>query len=118
LREAKTIPQLKFSFTYQLDNFREMAEFVDFCASMNCDFVLFERLQNIAFTQDEYRRKAVHYPNHPLYLEFIEIIKDPIFRTTEVWHDFDYPGVEKMSAQEARDRLHRPPRDALAQPAL
>ena len=105
LRSTEAIPQLKFSFTYQLDNFREMRAFVDFCAGMRADFAIFERLQNIAFTHEEYRRKAVHYPDHPLYGEFIEIIKDPIFRTKQVWHDFDYPGVEKMSSQEARDRL-------------
>jgi hypothetical protein len=105
LRATGRIPQLKFSFTYQLDNFREMRAFVDFCASMNADFAIFERLQNIAFTHEEYRRKAVHYPDHPLYAEFIDIIKDPIFRTKRVWHDFDYPGVENMSAEEARRRV-------------
>jgi len=82
-----------------------MRAFVEFCASMNADFAIFERLQNIAFTHDEYRRKAVHYPDHPLYDEFIEVIKDPIFRSKRVWHDFDYPGVENMTAEEARSRL-------------
>jgi hypothetical protein len=109
LRATGAIPQLKFSFTYQLDNFREMRDFVEFCTSMNGDFVIFERLQNIVFTHEEYRLKAVHYPDHPLYGEFIEIIKDPIFRTKHVWHDFDYPGVEKMSAEEARRRLREFP---------
>src|SRR5262249_28589796 len=33
LRRSGIIPQLKFSFTYQVDNFREMPEFVDFCES-------------------------------------------------------------------------------------
>ena len=32
-------------------------------------------------------------------------IKDPIFRTKRVWHDFDYPDVEKMSSEEVRERL-------------
>jgi Iron-sulfur cluster-binding domain len=113
LRATGAIPQLKFSFTYQLDNFREMRAFVEFCARMNADFTIFERLQNIAFTHEEYRRKAVHYPDHPLYGEFIEVIKDPIFRAKQVWHDFDYPGVEKMSAEEARSRLREVPNTAL-----
>ena len=90
LRSSGAIPQLKFSFTYQLDNFREMPAFVEFCAQMNADFAIFERLQNIAFTHEEFRRKAVHQPDHPLYAEFIEVIKDPIFRTKRAWHDFDY----------------------------
>lgn len=105
LRRAGVIPQLKFSFTYQLDNFREMRAFVDFCVEMAGDFVIFERLQNIAFAPDEYRHKAVHHPDHPLYAEFIETIKDPVFRTKRVWTDFDYDGVEKMSGEEARERL-------------
>jgi Iron-sulfur cluster-binding domain len=105
LRSTGAIPQLKFSFTYQIDNFREMRAFVDFCAQMNADFAIFERLQNLAFTREQYRRMAVHYPDHPLYSEFIDIIKDPIFRTKQVWHDFDYPGVDNMSREEARARL-------------
>jgi len=124
LRAAGTIPQLKFSFTYQLDNFQEMRTFVEFCASMNADFAIFERLQNIAFTHEEYQRKAVHYPDHPLYGEFIKVIKDPIFRTKRVWHDFDYPGVENMTAEEARSRLREYSNNpatlqpAISQPAL
>ena len=62
-------------------------------------------LQNIAFTQDEYRRMAVHFPDHPLYGDFIQVIKDPVFRTKRVWHDFDFPEVDNMSREEARERL-------------
>jgi tetratricopeptide (TPR) repeat protein len=105
LRLSGTLPQLKFSFTYQLDNFREMKAFVAFCDEMHADFAIFERLQNIAFTEDEYRRKAVHHPEHPLYAEFIEVIKDPVFRTKRVWHDFDYDGVDNLSREEARNRI-------------
>ena len=74
-----SVPQLKFSFTYQLDNFLEMSEFVDFCAEMNCDFAIFERLQNICFPVDEYRAKAVHFPDHPLHAEFLGVVANPIF---------------------------------------
>jgi Iron-sulfur cluster-binding domain len=105
LRAAGIIPQLKFSFTYQLDNFREMPEFVDFCASMNADFAIFERLQNIAFSATEFRAKAVHYPDHPLYAEFLEVVANPIFASPRVWHDFDYVGAAKMTSDEARKRL-------------
>ena len=51
LRASGGLPQLKFSFTYQLDNFREMKAFVDFCDEMSADFAIFERLQNIVFTR-------------------------------------------------------------------
>jgi hypothetical protein len=106
LRATNIVPELKFSFTYQLDNFREMREFVEFAASMNCDYVIFERLQNLgAFTHDEFRQRAVHHVSHPLYSEFIDVIKDPIFRGKNVWHDFDYPGVVNMSREDAWDRF-------------
>ena len=105
LRAAGTIPQLKFSFTYQLDNFREMPEFVEFCASMNADFAIFERLQNIAFSAAEYKAKAVHHPAHPLHSEFLGVVGNPIFASPRVWHDFDYVGAAKMTSDEARRRL-------------
>jgi len=104
LRTSNVIQELKFSFTYQLDNFREMRDFVAFCDEMNADFAVFERLQNIAFTREEFRRKAVHLPDHPLYEEFIDVIKGPVFRAKRVWHDFDYDGLA-MSREEARARL-------------
>jgi hypothetical protein len=105
LRVSGVLPQLKFSFTYQLDNFREMKAFVDFCDEMCADYAIFERLQNIAFTDEEFRGKAIHSPDHRLYGEFIGVIKDPIFRTKRVFHDFDYDGVANISREEARQRL-------------
>jgi hypothetical protein len=109
LRMNGTLSQLKFSFTYQMDNFREMKSFVDFCDEVRADFAIFERLQNIAFTNEEFGQKAVHHVAHPLYGEFIRVIKDPVFRSKRVWHDFDYGGVENMSREEARARLARAP---------
>jgi hypothetical protein len=106
LRATGTVPQLKFSFTYQLDNFREMPEFVDFCASMNCDFAIFERLQNIAFSIDEFRSKAVHLPEHRLHADFLTVVSNPIFGDSRVWHDFDYEGAAKLTSDEARKRLY------------
>lgn len=114
LRDSGVLPQLKFSFTYQLDNFREMKAFLAFCDEMHADFAIFERLQNIAFTDEEYRNKAVHRVDHSFYGEFIEVVKDPLFRTSRVWHDFDYDGVDNLSREEARQRLAMAPVDAAA----
>jgi MoaA/NifB/PqqE/SkfB family radical SAM enzyme len=86
------IPQLKFSFTYQIDNFKEMPTFVDFCAEMHADYAIFERLQNITFTADEYLEKAVHRPSHRLFGEFIDTINEPKMSDARCWHDFDFPG--------------------------
>jgi MoaA/NifB/PqqE/SkfB family radical SAM enzyme len=118
LRMDGVVPQLKFSFTYQLDNFREMPAFVHFCEEMHADFAIFERLQNIAFSHAEYREKAVHYPDHSLYGEFIDVIKIPLFRQARVFHDFDYDGVENMTREEARTRLAEMPTDAEQKIAL
>ena len=107
LRTANQIGSLKWSFTYQLDNFREMPAFVDLCHDMRVDFAIFERLQNLAFDDAEFRRKAVHDARHPMYSEFIALIRDPIFRQERVWHDFDYPDVENMGRDAALRRLER-----------
>jgi hypothetical protein len=72
---------------------------------MNADFAIFERLQNIAFSVKDYRAKAVHYPEHPQYGEFLAIVGDPIFANPRVWHDFDYQGAAKMTSDQARERL-------------
>ena len=101
LRAAGTVPKLGFSFTYKLDNFREMPEFVDFCPEMNCDLAIFERLQNICFPVKEYCTKA----NHPLPGEFLSIVANPIFASQRVWYDFDYKGAAKLTAEEARQRF-------------
>jgi hypothetical protein len=102
LRQDGKIGMLMFSFTYQLDNFREMPDFIAFTKSMHGDFALFERLQNLgAFSEEEYRRKSVHYPGHPLYNEFLQVISDPIFNDRRcVAHDFDFPGRQGPSNEE------------------
>jgi hypothetical protein len=106
LRVGGTLPQLKFSFTYQSGNFREMKAFVAFGDEMCADFVIFERLQNIAFTHEEFRQKAVHQPDHPFYGDFIAVIRNPVFRKQRVIHDFDYGDVENLSREEARARFN------------
>ena len=105
LRTDNIVGELKFSFTYQLDNFREMPDFIAFCEEMRADFAIFERLQNIAFSDKEFLAKAVHLVEHPLHGEFIGVISDPLFRTKSVWHDFDFDGVDKISREEARARI-------------
>jgi hypothetical protein len=86
------VPDLKFSFTYQIANFREMPAFVDFCAEMHADNAIFERLQNITFSPEEYLEKAVHRPEHRLFDEFIRTINHPTLGAPRCWHDFDFPG--------------------------
>lgn len=100
------VPELKFSFTYQIDNFREMPAFIDFCAEMRADYAIFERLQNITFTPEDFRERAVHFHTHRLHNEFIDVINHPKMGDPRCWHDFDYPGFRgqapKMSQIESR----------------
>jgi hypothetical protein len=94
LRRNGAFSQFLFSFTYQLENFREMKAFVKFCENIGADVAIFERLQNRVFSDEVFSQKAVHYPEHTLYPEFVEVIKDPVFRSERVWHDFDYEGMD------------------------
>jgi hypothetical protein len=67
------IKEFCISFTYQRDNFREMPEFLELGLELNA-VVYFDKLQNVgAFTDEEYRERAVHLPDHPLYGEFCTI---------------------------------------------
>jgi len=80
LRDSGVIKNLIFSFTYQVDNFREMEDFVNFALSYSVDRVIFEPLQNIGtFSNDEYAYFAVHKTGHSQYPEFLEIINQKIF---------------------------------------
>jgi MoaA/NifB/PqqE/SkfB family radical SAM enzyme len=79
LRQSGAFEVLKFSFTYQKDNFREMPLFVDWTQSIDPGrHVLFERLDNWgSFDPDVFRDLAVHIVGHPLHEEFLSIIRQP-----------------------------------------
>ena len=96
------------SFTYQLDNFREMKQFVEFGRRFNVDFVIFERLQNLgAYSWDEFRSKAVHLTDHPLHGEFLAVVRDPVFGRQMVWHDFEWEGVVVLSDKDVSARMEK-----------
>jgi hypothetical protein len=109
LRRSGKIGMLFLSFTYQLDNFREMIDFVDFVKSVNGDFAQFERLHNNygTFSDSVFRQKAVHRADHPLHAEFLRVINHPVFRDPKgVMHDFEFHGRE-MAADETQARRRR-----------
>ena len=89
LRQEQKIGGLTFSFTYQLDNFREMEDFVYFARAYGVDKINFEPLQNVgAFSGAEYLALAVHKSGHPLFSEFLEMIRRPVFASSGIQHDF------------------------------
>jgi sulfatase maturation enzyme AslB (radical SAM superfamily) len=79
LRQSGVFETLKFSFTYQKDNYREMPLFVDWTQSIDPGrHVLFERLDNWgSFDPEVFRDLAVHVVGHPLHEEFLSIIRQP-----------------------------------------
>ena len=101
LHREKVFEGLFFSFTYQVENFREMPDFVKFTKDHGGNGVLFERLMNMAaYTDDVYRSKAIHMLDHPLHQEFLEVLRHPIMRDEIVMGDV--PGLieQELSATE------------------
>ena len=106
LRRSGEIKQLKFSFTYQRDNFLEMRDFVEFCRDLNADYAIFERLNLGAYSSDEFRARAVHLPEHERHGEFLGQISDPIFAAGDVWHDFEWECVAPRLPKFAQRNMH------------
>ncbi|MFO0604976.1 MAG: SPASM domain-containing protein [Polyangiales bacterium] len=64
--------------TVQLDNFHELADMVALGAELGCDGVRFYLIQNTGgHLADDYARKNVAAPDHPLHLAFLETLRDP-----------------------------------------
>lgn len=80
---------LMISFTYQVDNFREIPDFIEMGKHFGAYFISFERLEMGAFTREEYLQRAVHLPEHPNHLEFVEILRSLGEPDSEVRFDFD-----------------------------
>ena len=95
LRESNVVNLLQFSMTYQVDNFREMPDFVDLCRALDpASRVVFEKLENWGtFTTEGYARKAVHLMSHPLHEEFLSIIRLPKLRPSHPSRVADYAGL-------------------------
>jgi wyosine [tRNA(Phe)-imidazoG37] synthetase (radical SAM superfamily) len=120
LRRSGKIPLLQYSFTYQLDNFREMPEFVQMGLDHGVDRLLFERLMNMgAFTTEEYRARAVHMLDHPLHPEFQKVLRHPLMREEIVGGDLAHlrdGSFDEVAGVPTPDSLawHAPPLSAPA----
>lgn len=92
LRAQGRIKEFVLAYTYQVGNLHEMKAFVELSKEVGADSVSFQRLEKTdAMTDQEYTERAVHYPRHRLYEEFLQIIDDDIFKQKRVRHDFDFP---------------------------
>lgn len=87
--------KLGLNFVVQETNFEEMPLFVKLGRQLNCDEITFTQLMNLGtFPPEEFRRLAVHQPEHPRFPELKRILGQPIFRepgilTTNLSHLLD-----------------------------
>jgi wyosine [tRNA(Phe)-imidazoG37] synthetase (radical SAM superfamily) len=78
LRAQGALKQFVISFVVQANNFREMPAFAALGKSVNADTVLFIQVGNPGvFSNEEFRRRAVHLPSHPEHNDLIEVLQDP-----------------------------------------
>ncbi|MGB0683461.1 MAG: SPASM domain-containing protein [Magnetovibrionaceae bacterium] len=82
LRRDGVIEAFRLSFVFQHENMEEMIEFARWGERLGCDRVLFEPLFNWGtYDEAEYRRRAIHRPDHPDHHRFVEICKAPELRS-------------------------------------
>jgi hypothetical protein len=89
LRRDGKIREFDTSFTYQSDNFREIPDFISWCFSLGCDYVNFEKLENIVFSTRDYLERAVHLPSHPDHDAFRAVLRHPAVHDPRVRFDID-----------------------------
>jgi MoaA/NifB/PqqE/SkfB family radical SAM enzyme len=86
LRTLNAFGELIISFVVNARNFTEMKEFVKMGFELNCDYVYFAFMSNWGvFTNEEYRRMAVHRPGHEKNGELNEVLADPLFNDTRIF---------------------------------
>ncbi|ACK72620.1 Radical SAM domain protein [Gloeothece citriformis PCC 7424] len=85
LRQNGLLRFLKISMVVQANNFREMPDFVKLGHCFNADVIYFGQLVNWGtFSNEEFHRRAVHLPTHPLHFEFAQLLKDEVFEHPNV----------------------------------
>jgi MoaA/NifB/PqqE/SkfB family radical SAM enzyme len=78
LRATGKLMMFGINFVVQENNYGEMPAFVDLGKKVGADFVFFQQLVNWGtFTRAEFRRRAVHLPDHARHEDFLEVLKDP-----------------------------------------
>jgi MoaA/NifB/PqqE/SkfB family radical SAM enzyme len=80
LRRAGPIEKVTISMVVQENNFREMPGFVGLARRFGFDVAYFSQLVNWGtFSDEEFRRRAIHFPDHPRYREFLELLQSEVF---------------------------------------
>ena len=80
LRRNGDISEFGILFVVQLDNYREMLEFVQLGKELGCDTVKFHEFFDFdTYAPGEFQRLNVLDPNHPEHAEILRILADPAF---------------------------------------
>ena len=80
LREQENLPCLNARVCVQLDNYKEMPDFVKLCKEFKFDTVTFLRISDWGtYTPWEMSRLFVHKANNPEHQQFLDILNDPVF---------------------------------------
>lgn len=77
----KSIPMdwVGISMVVQENNFREMPDFVRLGKRFGFGVYFSKLVDWGTYPEEEFYRRAVHFPTHPAYLELVDLLKDEIF---------------------------------------
>jgi len=86
LREKNIICHFAINCFVQQNNFREMKKFVNLGKKLGVDKIFFTHIVNWGtYLPDEFSKRAVHQKEHPEHNDFINVLKDPVFKEPNVF---------------------------------
>ena len=92
LRKEGKIERFQIAIVVQDRNYRELPSFVQRCLEeFECDRVIIRPIYYwFALTKEEYWFKDILNPKHPYFKEYMEILKDPIFKDERIYFWADH----------------------------
>ncbi len=85
LRRDRQLRYLKISMVVQDNNFEEMADFVELGHRFGVDSIYFSQLANWGtFDDREYRKRAVHLPDHDRHADLLAMLDHPSLHRPDV----------------------------------
>ena len=88
LRKEGKLKKFSISFVIQVENFREMAGFIEYGKSINADFIHFMKLNRWGhISADTFIEMDVYDERNVNHQEFVEKLNNPIFSDSSVHVD-------------------------------
>lgn len=85
LRRSGPLKRVCISMVVQENNYREMPDFIRLGKHFCFDSVYFSQLVNYGtYSDKEFKKRAVHFPDHPRHQEFVALLKNEIFHDSIV----------------------------------